>query len=111
MNKLGILFAFVTFLFAGCKENQPTQFDVVKSNAEAYIKEKMNDPSSYEFVNLVLIDSTTYKDNIEYRLNLFNNRLTGAISEVERLERYKIELPSLYDENRLNDEKVEIQKK
>jgi hypothetical protein len=49
----------------------PTQYEIVKINAENYINTKLDNPESYEFVELILIDSVLYIDNIEYRKQFF----------------------------------------
>src|SRR5690606_35048276 len=93
-----------------CSEKQPTQDDIVKKNAEEYVKEKMNDPSSYEFVKLELMDSITFSDNIEYRKDYFSRNMDYDRSSLERQERYKTEIPSMYDEKEVEDLKAKIEK-
>ena len=61
------LFAFIAIGLTSCSEKKTTQDDIVKKNAELYVKEKMNDPSSYEFVKLERMDSITFSDNIEFQ--------------------------------------------
>lgn len=115
MNNRGIrialrIFVFISLGLKSCSEKQPTQDDVVKKNVEEYIKEKMNDPSSYEFVKLELMDSITFNDNIEYRKNYFNRSMESDQSLLERQERYKTEMPSMYDEKDAEELKVKIEK-
>jgi len=104
------LFAFIAIGLTDCSEKQPTQDEIVKKNAEEYVKEKMNDPSSYEFVKLELIDSITFSDNIEYRKNYFSRKIEYDRSSLERQERYKTEIPSMYDEKEVEDLKAKIEK-
>jgi hypothetical protein len=73
-----ISFVLVVIILVSCnnqkKEKQEiiqTQYDIVKENTESYLSKKLNDPESYEFVELKLIDSVLYKDNIEYRKQFF----------------------------------------
>ena len=89
---------------------QLTQNEVVKQNIEISIKELLHDTSSYEFVKLILVDSILYSDNIEYRKEGFSDDLNDELENLKRLERYKIELPSMYDENEVNEIKEKIQK-
>lgn len=55
--------------------------------------ESLNDPDSYEFVSLDLVDSTTFADNIAYRRDYFtqrkddpkNARILSGIDSLENL--------------------------
>jgi len=104
------LFAFIAIGLTACSEKQPTQDEIVKKNAEEYVKEKMNDPNSYEFVKLELIDSITFSENIEYRKDYFSKNMEYDRSSLERQERYKTEIPSMYDEKEVEDVKAKIEK-
>ncbi len=104
------LFAFIALGLTSCSEKLPTQDDIVKKNAEEYVKEKMNDPSSYEFVKLELIDSVLFSDNIEYRKDYFSRNMEYDRSSLERQESYKTEFPSMYDEKDVDDLKAKIEK-
>ena len=104
------LFAFIALRLTSCSEKLPTQDDIVKKNAEEYVKEKMNDPSSYEFVKLELIDSVLFSDNIEYRKDYFSRNMEYDRSSLERQESYKTEFPSMYDEKDVDDLKAKIEK-
>lgn len=103
-------FALIAIGLTSCSEKQPTQDDIVKNNAETYVKEKMNDPSSYEFVKLELMDSVTFNDNIEYRKDFFSRNMEYDRSSLERQEGYKTELPSMYDEKEVEELKAKIEK-
>jgi hypothetical protein len=104
------LFAFIAIGLTSCAEKQPTQDDIVKKNAETYVKEKMNDPSSYEFVKLELMDSITFNENIEYRKDYFSRNMEYDQSSLERQEGYKTEIPSMYNENDVEELKAKIEK-
>ncbi len=65
-------------------DKQPNQYEIVKENAENYVKRRMNDPDSYEFVELKLLDSVLYKDNLEYRRKW---QKIGIGDDKKRLER------------------------
>jgi len=106
---LGFL-AFIVIGVTSCSVKQPKQDDIVKKKAEAYVKEKMNDPISYEFVKLELIDSITFNDNIEYRKDYFSRNMEYDLSSLERKEGYKTEFPSMYNEKDIADLKAQIEK-
>ncbi len=104
------LFVFIAIGLSSCSENQPTQDDIVKKNAEEYVKEKMNDPNSYEFVKLELMDSITFSENIEYRKDYFSRDMEYDLSSLERQEGYKTEIPSMYNEKDVEKLKAKIEK-
>ena len=106
---LGFL-ALIAIGLTSCSEKQPTQDDIVKNNAETYVKEKMNDPTSYEFVKLELMDSVTFSDNIEYRKDYFSRNMEYDRSSLERQEGYKTEIPSMYDKKDVEELKGKIEK-
>lgn len=74
MKKIILTGTIVALLFS-CSEKPKTQDEIVKQNAEDYVKPLLNDPKSYEFADLKLIDSVLYKDNIEYRKEDFNHNI------------------------------------
>lgn len=74
MKKIIFTSTIVALLFS-CSEKQKSQDEIVKQNAEEYLKPLLNDPESYEFADLKLIDSVLYKDNIEYRKEDFNHNI------------------------------------
>ena len=104
------LFALVSIGLTSCAEKEPTRDEIVKKNAEEYIKSKMNDPKSYEFVKIELVDSILYSDNIEYRKENFKRDMEYDQSSLERLERYKTEIPSMYDEKEVEELNLKIEK-
>ncbi len=104
------LFAFIAIGLTSCAKKQPTQDDILKKNAETYVKEKMNDPSSYEFVKLELMDSITFNENIEYRKNYFSGNMEYDQSLLERQEGHKTEIPSIYNEKDIEELKAKIEK-
>lgn len=69
MNKLFTILSIAITLSACGSDSTSTlsRDEIVKQNAEAHLKAVMNDPTSYEFVSLKLVDSVLYKDNIHYR--------------------------------------------
>lgn len=59
-----------------------------KENPKTIEKPQLNDPESYEFINLTLVDSTAFKENIEERKKMFT-------SNVNSQKDYKENYPSL----------------
>ncbi|MFN2373782.1 MAG: hypothetical protein ABR545_08210 [Cyclonatronaceae bacterium] len=84
-----ILFALITIGFASCTEKQPTQDEIVRKNAEEALKSRMNDPESYEFASLELIDSVLYSDNIEFRRDLIRSDIRSAQGYLDIQQIYK----------------------
>ena len=77
MNRL-ILIIGLGILIYSC--SKPTQQETVKNNAITAIKERLDNPKSFEFVEIKFLDSVTYQDNIEYRKRKQKN--DSAIMEV-----------------------------
>lgn len=100
---------FATVL-KSCSEKPPTQVDIVKKNVKEYIKEKMNDPSSYEYVKLELKDSITFNDNIDFRKIYIRKNMEYDLSSLERQDRYKNEIPSFYDQKNAEELNANINK-
>ncbi len=103
-----VIFLLTTILFLSCKEKKPTQDEIVKKNIEGKLIPKMNDPKSYEFVELKLIDSVLYIDNINYRKKYFKDLISYDKNHLKQIEEYKTKLPSLYDDKEVNDLKEKI---
>ena len=99
MKKILLSFTVITSLFLSCN-NEPAQNDVIRQNAEELIKKNMNDPESYEFVSIQIVDSTTYKDNIEHKKKLY----------IGFLESEKKALDKSLDKNDIESSRIEIQK-
>lgn len=104
------IFALMTLGLTSCSEKKPNRDEIVTKNAEEYLKSKMNDSKSYEFEKLVLIDSVLYSDNIQYRKEAFSKYIEDDKNEIKRKEGYKIDLPSIYDENEVENLKAKIDK-
>ena len=79
----------ITALLFGCSESPPTKDDIVRANVEAKLKENMNDPASYEFVSLVLIDSITFGDNAKHRTDYWDDEVNSATREIEQGYKYR----------------------
>jgi hypothetical protein len=103
IKKIGSVFLLTLIGFTSCTEKQPTQDEIVKKNAEEYLKPKLNDPNSYEFVKLELIDSILYSDNIKYRKENFQKDIEYNKENLERQASYKTEIPSIYKEEEVDE--------
>lgn len=83
-----------------CMEKEPTRDEIVKRNVEEYLKPKMNDPESYEFVELRLTDSILYSDNIKFRKESFQQQIKYNSDLLEIIENYKTEFPKLWEDEK-----------
>lgn len=108
-NVLLGLFSIMVIGLAACNNN-PTQNEIVKKNAEEYVKSKLNDPSSFEFADLILVDSITYLDNINYRKEGFVKDIESGKANIESQEKYKTDMPSMYNEKTIPDLKETVKK-
>lgn len=77
----------LTIGLTSCSFEEPTQDEIVKRNLESYLKATLNNPESYEFVELELRDSVIYSDNIEYRKKHFQRDL--------KYNKDKVKMPSI----------------
>lgn len=59
-----IFILIISLITINCK-NEPSRDELVKSKIEETVLKNLDDPESYEFVELTLLDSTTNKDNYE----------------------------------------------
>lgn len=106
-----LLLAPILYL-SSCSEKVPTQDDLVKANTEEYLKPKLNDPDSYEFARIELIDSVLYSDNIEWRINNFQRQLDDDKEYLKKwsskLSSYKLEsIEKIVDLTNISIEKNE----
>lgn len=87
---------------SSCSVKEPSKYDIIKQNAEEKIKSIMNDPDSYEFNKLEIIDSFLYRDNIKYRRDYFTENLSEVLKDIEEEEYYKVKFPSIFNEMKYN---------
>lgn len=109
MSLLLIGCGIIVIGLTSCSEKQPTRDGIVKNFAETFIKEKMNDPSSYEFVKQELIDSITFSDNIEFKKDELIRGIEYDRRSLERQEEYRT-YPTIYDESKVEKLKVNIER-
>lgn len=67
-----IALIFLIVLIVSCNSTS-LQDSIVKNKIETSILETLDDPSSYEFVNLKLIDSVTHRNNYEIHKSIIDN--------------------------------------
>jgi hypothetical protein len=67
MKYTRILTLLLIFIFVSC-ESEKTKEDIIRKKIEEGILPNMNDPKSYEFVSIAIIDSSTYRENIDNKL-------------------------------------------
>lgn len=96
--KTSLGFLIILMGITSCAEKQATQDEIVRKNAEEYLQPKLNDPSSYEFVKIELLDSVLYSDNVNYRREKFQKEFEKDKENLERQERQKTETSSIYSE-------------
>lgn len=85
-----LVFAAIALLVSCTKELTFTE--KVKQTIEDYALKNLDDPKSYEFIELTLLDSITIKDNIDYRKDYFK----PSDFYYERLERMKSDANANY---------------
>ncbi|GAB2549852.1 hypothetical protein [Spirosoma aerophilum] len=98
----GLILLAMLVAQTACQKKR-NQIDIVRQNAETYIKPKLNDASSYEFVEITLLDSTSYRDNIKYRIDSFGEEIQSDKAELKRQEGYRRSFPTLYDKNEVRE--------
>ena len=108
--QLGIVAITLGCCAVSCSSKAPSPADIVRKNAEAYLKENMNAPDSYEFVSLTLIDSVLYKDNVNYRKNMFDKNVKFAQNLLEQSKKSFEEFGTAYYEEEIKKYKAEIAK-
>lgn len=72
--KIFTLLLFTAVTFTSCSKS-PTRDQIVRQQVEEHLKAALNDPESYEFVEIVLWDSVLYKDNISFSKEMLNDRI------------------------------------
>lgn len=112
---LVLTLSFTIFTVTSCgnqgkNSKKITQSEIVKKNIEEYLQTKMNDPESYEFVELRIMDSILYKHNVKYRKDYFQRKLDSSQNDLEQQLDYQKSLPSMYDEHEVTKIRSEIEK-
>lgn len=95
----------VAILVSCSKSKSEEQQSIVQKNIEDHVKPKLNDPGSYEFAYLKLIDSVDYQNNINETRSTYQTLLEYNERELEDLRKLKEQESYLYDETK--EEKVQ----
>lgn len=75
--KLSLLFSFALLLIVvGCSQSN---FDLAKTNIEKEVKEKMDNPKSYEFVKMDSLTDITKVDSLYYKQKDIMNDIDRAV--------------------------------
>jgi hypothetical protein len=101
------------------KDNNSKPLDIIRKNAEEFLKKSLNDPSSYEFVALKPFDTIRYKkniveckdgvkrdidyfeSNISYAKNQIEYYSKGYLKDAKEVDKYKKELEE--NQNKINN--------
>ena len=95
----------------GCDSSLQKKELTIQENAEKIIKAEMNDPDSFEFDKLILLDSVTYKQNIDYWRAVFELRTQLAEKALQKEIGFKTTNPRVYKEEYLQIIKDDISQK
>lgn len=78
-----VLFLFSISTLVSCnKQSKLSSEELLINSISEYLKDKLHDPNSYEFIELALVDTIFYRDNIEYRRNYFRNEISYSESQI-----------------------------
>jgi hypothetical protein len=107
---VGLIFFFT--MTACTKSPAEVRAQAVKEQLEGELKKSMNDPDSYEFLSLELVDSTFYRDNARKIRSDRQFFIDLKRPEIERQLRYQNDpvLASLFDAEELNEARAELVK-
>jgi hypothetical protein len=80
-------YAILTLIITGCISSEPqTRDEIFEMNLVEYLKSNMHDPASLEIIEIRLIDSVSYLENIEYRKSRFIDHKKFAEYQLETYE-------------------------
>ena len=68
---------------------EKTKDELVREKVEGMFIETMNDPSSYEFVKMVKIDSCDLATYFDRKMSIFEGQLEDAEYTIKKQEEYK----------------------
>ncbi|PHS51628.1 MAG: hypothetical protein COB01_09665 [Lutibacter sp.] len=72
----------IIFSLISCDKNL-TKKEIIKKQTFDFLKNNLNDPNSYEFVNLELIDSVSKKDSMKTLIQLNNKKIIRNIKSIK----------------------------
>lgn len=102
--------SILLLIFSSCSEKKLSQKEMVKKNAEQYLKQRLDDPESYEFVELKFRDSVLFKDNIEREIKYQKSNLDFDKNQLKKQKEYKAEGFSLFNEEEYKEYKNKVEK-
>jgi len=105
-----IMLMLMGFALLSSCVNEPTFTDLAKDKIETKLIEVLDDPKSYEFIEIILLDSIMLQFNIDTRKKDFDDRI---ISEKERLDYMKEFIkstPWMYPPEKIKEQEDEIQR-
>lgn len=104
------LFGLLAIGLSSCADNEPSHEDILRKQVEDFIKSEINTPQGYKFVELTLIDSVLFSNNINYLRQNYSQNLDFDYSSMKRQESFQTEDPSMYDANEVNKLKASLNK-
>lgn len=88
MKKYLFFSALVAVGMISCSKEK-TKDELVREKVEGMFIETMNDPSSYEFVKMVKIDSCDLATYFDRKMTIFEGQLEDAEYTIKKQEEYK----------------------
>src|SRR5699024_11153577 len=102
--------SILLLIFSSCSDKKQSQKEIVIKNAEQYLKQRLDDPESYEFVELKFRDSTLFIDNIKREIKYQKSNLDFDKNQLKRQKEYKSEGFSLFNEEEYKEYKNKVEK-
>lgn len=95
------IFAIISiFTIVSCNITRSDK-EIVRANVELLLMESLDDPESYEFVDLTALDTVLYIDNIKGRLLEWERFAVRSEGDAARQKRYKKDFPSMHSEGKI----------
>lgn len=108
LNAILMLIAFA-FILNSCTQKELTRDEIVKNNIDKFIKLNSKDPDSYEFVSLTFLDSVLYIDNINFRKEMFLDRVKNDEGSLGIMISGNEEFPSTFSDYKMNEYRRKIE--
>ena len=108
MKRLIFVIAAITLLASCAKE--PTFTDKVKQKIETKLLEVLDDPKSYEFIEIELLDSVMLQFNIDYRKKFFDERIAYEQERLVSMKDFIKSSPWMYPPEKIKEQEQAIQR-
>lgn len=109
-----ILFLFISILVISCSSEPDTRAltkdEVVKVRAEMKLMTMMDDPSSYEFISIELVDSTSQEYTVINAKEVWQRLLDAVQGNLDIYILDKELYPSLYDQKKVDAQRADVNK-